>query len=131
MARRSPAMVRYKRIAANRRLQLADGLIRAALLLLQKHQANLNRSNPYPYLTPSRPGEYPRKRTGFGSAGYSLSSTNRAEIAALLTPRVSVGVSDAAKYMETFLIDMGRKGINDTKEEVRAEMRRIIEGAVK
>lgn len=124
-------MIRYKRIAQKRRLLLADGLIRGALHVLTTHKNNLNVSNPYPYLTPSRPGEYPRKRTGFGQAGYALSTTNRNEIAAMLTPRVLVGVSDAASYMETFLIDRGRKGIKDTMDAERSKVRQIIERAVK
>jgi hypothetical protein len=39
---------------------------RATVFFWQKCQEEVGVSNPRPYATPSRPGEPPRKRTGFG-----------------------------------------------------------------
>lgn len=42
-----------------------DGVRRAVVFYFTQLQQALNVSNPRPYKTPSRPGEPPRKRTGF------------------------------------------------------------------
>ena len=50
------------------RQEAAKRLLRAALFFQAQHQQRLGVSNPRPHKTPSRPGEYPRKRTGAGQA---------------------------------------------------------------
>lgn len=130
MARRSSAIVRYKRVASARRTALGEALLRAAVFLLTTHKANVSVPNPYPHTAPSRPGQYPRLRTGFGRAGYSFTPATAREVAAQLTPRCVVGVSQQAAYME-WLVDRGRKGIKATMDENKSRVRAIIDAEMK
>ena len=47
------------------RLKLAIGLAKAAIVLVEEHQKRIGVQNPAPlYLESSKPGEYPKKRSG-------------------------------------------------------------------
>lgn len=68
------------------------GLQRAVVFYFNHLQQVLNKSNPRPYKTPSKPGEPPRKRTGFGAANVRYEFDEKAGEA-------RVGVATNAKYM--------------------------------
>jgi hypothetical protein len=67
------------------------GLQRAVVFYWQSLQTALNRSNPRPYKTPSKPGEPPRKRTGFLAANVRYEFNQP-------TGEARVGVTTNAKY---------------------------------
>lgn len=68
-----------------------DAIRRATVFFWQKLTEELNKSNPRPYRTPSKPGEPPRLRTGFlkKSVQYQLSEPDM---------RGTVGVDRNCKY---------------------------------
>lgn len=69
-----------------------EGIVRATEFLNAQILRELNVSNPRPYKTPSRPGEPPRKRTGFGQANV-LREYDREQL------RSRTGVARNAMYM--------------------------------
>jgi hypothetical protein len=98
---------------------------RATVFLWQKCTEEVNVSNPRPYVTPSQPGEPPRKRTGFGQRNirYELNKD-------LHYGRVGIAVN--ALYM--LFLDQGttfirpRPWLVATLDKYRAQIKAIAEG---
>lgn len=72
------------------------------------------------YTRPSKPGEYPRKRTGFGQASVMLDTHDVNEIARTL--RVRVGYQANAHYMPILELYRDRKGLIDTLKDLRPQL---------
>lgn len=123
-ARLSPGAV--KAAYGTVRDRIARGLLAGAVLLTTEHQRRLNVANPRPYLTPSKPGEYPKKRTGFLQAHVQYQPPTPAEAAAL--GYVDVGYVANAFYGEV-LVDRGRKGVQDTAADLRGQIQAVIDRA--
>lgn len=68
-----------------------EGILRATVYFWNAVQQALNISNPRPYVTPSNPGEPPRKRTGFLAANV-IYELNQKEL------KTRVGVLKNALY---------------------------------
>lgn len=85
-------------------------------------QLALNISNPRPYVTPSKPGEPPRKRTGYGAGNvlYEFSKDG-------LTSRV--GVTRNAKYLAILELFRNRPWLKATLDKTRAQLKAIAEQA--
>ena len=77
-----------------------EGLAQAVTFFWRKCVEALNVSNPRPHKTPSRPGEPPRKRTGFGQKNVKYELDKKGM-------RGRVGVGANAKYMA--FLDRGTK----------------------
>ena len=101
----------------------AAGLLRAAIYLQRQHIVALNVSNPRPHNTPSKRGEYPRKRTGWGQRHVFYQPTSVAEIAKL--GRVRIGYSENAFYMLILWHKRGRKGLPDTVRRFIRQLRAL------
>jgi hypothetical protein len=110
------------------RQQIGRDLVVAAVTLTNEHKRRLNISNPRPYHTPSKPGEYPRKRLGFGQAGLIFSPSSPGEVASMFFPAVVVGFTAATWYMEHLAEDKGRLGLLDTVDDMRATLEAICRG---
>ena len=112
-------------MAGEAKEQAAKRILRAVVFFQIQHQARLSVSNPRPYLTPSRPGEYPRKRTGnlIGSVLYSP-----ATIADLIAGdlRVRIGLPASAGYGLILEVARQRKGFRDTMEALRPQIEAIL-----
>lgn len=106
--------------------QLAGNLLRAAITFQTEHKRRLNIANPPPYLDSSVPGEYPRARTGFGRDGTIVQPTDLAQIAR--TMRVKCGYIQNAWYMGYLEVYLRRKGLNQTLQDMRSQIRDIIAG---
>jgi hypothetical protein len=106
------------------RKRLGLALAAAAAELVSEHQRRIGIANPRPYLDSSRPGEYPRKRTGFGQANVFYLPKSPAEIAA--AGHVDVGYGENAFYMQALVDNQGRLGIEDTLEEMRPRLEAIV-----
>ena len=102
------------------RLEAAKSLLRAATFFEATMQNRLNVSNPRPYLTPSRVGEYPRKRTGFGAANLTHEPIDLSEIAR--KQYVRVGFMENASYMLVLELFMGRLGLLKTLEDIAPQL---------
>jgi len=106
------------------RKRIGLALAAAAAELVSEHQRRIGVMNPRPYLDSSRPGEYPRKRTGFGQANVFYLPASPAEIAE--AGHVDVGYGENAFYMQALVDNQGRLGIEDTLEEMRPRLEAIV-----
>lgn len=104
---------------------IAEKLLKAAVVTQTEHMKRLDVQNPPPYKTPAKIGEWPRKRTGFGQSHIFIEPRSKSEIARTLTVRIGYGVS--AFYL-AILKDKGWKGLTDTLDAIRPQIRAILEG---
>lgn len=106
--------------------EAAQRLQRAAVFYMTQHQMKLSVSNPLPYLTPSKPGEYPRKRTGAG-IGSVLFAPVDAQGIIDGGFKVRIGIARNAWYMLHLENNMDRLGFQDTLRLLRREINTILE----
>lgn len=106
------------------RKRIGLALAAAATELVTEHQRRIGVMNPRPYLNSSKPGEYPRKRTGFGQANVIYLPASPAEIAEL--GHVDVGYAENAFYMQALVDNQGRLGIEETLEDLRPRLEAIV-----
>lgn len=107
---------------ANRRIEIAswEALQRITVYFWSQVQLTLNVSNPRPYLNSSKPGEPPRKRTGFGAANVLYEFDRKA-----MASRVGVGRN--AKYMAILELFRNRPWLKATLDKVLPQLRAIAE----
>jgi len=106
------------------RQRTAQKLLAIAAHFITAHTGFLNVSNPRPYVTPSKPGEYPRKRTGFGQRSVSFQpSSVTGVIAAGL--KVKVGYLVNAKYMLILELYRRRLGLLETLRRTKPQLQAI------
>ncbi|MDE2020526.1 MAG: hypothetical protein KGJ13_09345 [Patescibacteria group bacterium] len=77
------------------------------------------------YTNPSKPGEYPHKRTGFGQSNVLFGPTDPEDIAKDLTVRM--GVSAGGSYLEILEFLRDRKGFLDTMRDIEPQLKTILE----
>lgn len=99
-------------------LAAAQGLVDAAQYLAEKHRAAVGQSAP----PASRPGQYPRRRTGRLQRSVKVSPASASE--ARRTKRVAITYDQGVAPHAQLLAD--RKGIEDTVERHRGELLAII-----
>lgn len=114
---------------AARRAVLEEGarrLLRAAVYFQAYHQEKLSVSNPKPHTTPSLPGEYPRKRTGFGIASVVYGPATVPEIidGGL---KIRLGILQNAWYMIHLEVNVQRLGFQKTAALLEEPIRAILE----
>lgn len=103
----------------------ARGLLAAAVTLQSEEKARVNVSNQQGK-APSSPGEYPRKRTGFGQAGIVYEPTTVAGVAQGM--RVRVGYLRNAFYLGYLGVKRKRKWLVDTVKSIRATLATVATG---
>lgn len=103
----------------------AESLMRAALFFQAQHQQRLAKSNPRPYNNSSKPGEYPRARTGAGRAGVLVDPPNLAGVAS--EGRVRVGYVQNTFYMLVLELRYDRLGLLQTLKDLKGQIKAIIE----
>lgn len=113
------AMDQVRREAANR-------LLRAAAYFVAQHQQLVGVSNPRPHKTPSRTGEYPRKRTGEGQAAIVYGPTSPDDIAQEL--KVRMGLLPSGKHMAIleFWDKMQRLGFLKTAADLESQIKALL-----
>lgn len=102
----------------------AEGLLRAAVFFQAQHMQRLNISNPRPHTTPSQPGEYPRKRTGFGQANVMYQPASVDEIAA--EGAVRIGYLQPAFYLLVLELALRRHGLLQTLKDLRPQLSMLV-----
>ena len=102
---------------------LADRLLRMAVYFQTQHKLRLNVSNPRPYLNSSKPGEYPRARTGFGRDSVMYEPTSRSEVRRDLTIRIGYLVN--AFYMPVLELTRNRLGLRKTLDDLHPQLQLI------
>lgn len=107
--------------------KVAQGLLRGAVFFQTTHRNKLNRSNPRPYDNPSKPGEYPKARTGFGRSNHTFQPSTVSGIKA--EGRVRIGYNRNAFYMLVLEMAKGRLGLRNTLDAITSQLRRIVTGA--
>lgn len=106
--------------------KVAQGLLRGAVFFQTTHRNKLNRSNPRPYLNSSKPGEYPRARTGFGRDNHAYQPTTIDGVKA--EKRVRIGYNRNAFYMLVLEMARGRKGLKATLDAITGQLKKIVTG---
>lgn len=101
-------------------------LVRVAAEVQSHLIQQLGVMNPPPYKTPSKPGEYPRKRTGAlqGSVVYEPASPS----AAAQAGRVKLGYSTNAFYGAVLELKRARLGLVKALEETRGTIEKLAGG---
>lgn len=107
--------------------EAAERLQRATVFFVQQLQRRLSISNPRPYLNSSKPGEYPRKRTGNAIANVRLSATSQQEIIAA-DYKVRAGVGEPGKYLAILELFKHRLGFIATVEDLRPLLKAMLTG---
>lgn len=102
----------------------ARKLIAAAEFVKRQHAARISVPNPAPHKTPSKPGEYPRLRTGKGRAGLISFPTTLPEV--IRTQQVVVSFADSAWYMLALERRWGRLGLNRTFADFKEKIADIV-----
>lgn len=102
---------------------IAERLLAAAEELREEHKERLNIPNPPPHLDSSRPGEYPRRRTGVGRESVIVAPDDTAAVSRTLTTRV--GHTVEALYMND-LLRSGRLGLWETTQDILPVLREIV-----
>lgn len=112
-------------VRSNLEAKSAEALLRAAVFFQAQHMHRLNIPNPSPHLNPSKPGEYPKKRTGVLQGSVLFEPTDPGEVARLRTIRV--GLANNAFYGNVLALNYDRKGLLDTLEELRPQLQSLLE----
>jgi len=108
-------------------LMFAERLQRCEAMYATWLQEKIGVSNPKPHNSPSRPGEFPKKRTGFGQAGVAFEpSSKEAIIAAGLF--VKLGYIENAFYMELLVQKYKRLGIDELMKQKANDFAAILAG---
>lgn len=103
----------------------ARGLLAAAVTLQSEEKARVNVSNQQG-TAPSKAGEYPRKRTGFGQAGIVYEPQTVAGVAQGM--RVRVGYLKGSFYLGYLGVKRGRKWLIDTVRSIAGKLAAIATG---
>lgn len=105
---------------ARRRLREAAArrLLAVAVTAQTELKRRLNVSNPRPHKTPSKPGEWPKKRTGWGQGHVFYQPSTLGEVVNTLSVRLGYGVS-AAYMLYLSGQRLKRKGLKDLLREIR------------
>jgi len=107
------------------RQSVAERLVTCAVMLQSEEMKNLSVANPYPYKTPSVPGEYPKARTFNLRNSIEYHPTGLDEIKRTL--RIRVGYAARAFY-GPILATKGRKWMIDTLNALRPAFAKILAG---
>jgi len=112
------------------RNEMARRLAAAAVFYVVQHQSRLGKSNPGPlYLKSSKPGEYPRKRTGFLQKSVGYQPDDLQDIEKSMTVRL--GYDANASYGPRLEIVMRRLGLVKTLDDLIPQLSAIIGTAVR
>jgi hypothetical protein len=101
----------------------AELLMRIAAEVQSSLVNELGTMNPPPYVTPSQPGEYPRKRTGFLQSQVVYEPTSKAAIAS--QGSVRVGYSQNAFYGSILEIARKRLGLLATMDSLKGRIEEL------
>lgn len=112
-------------LAADVRRKLAERLLRVAVYFQTQHKARLSKPNPPPHKDSSKPGEYPRLRTGFGRGSTVYDPSTVDEIARDLS--VKVGYLAGAWYMPFLELHRERLGLLKTLDDLRPQLQALAE----
>lgn len=104
----------------------AERLLAAAVFYQTQLMQRLNKMNPRPWKTPSKPGEYPRKRTGFAQSNILASAKSIKEVIDQ-GMTVKLGVATNAAYLLILEFYRGRKGFLDLMTEIEPQIKAILQ----
>ena len=112
---------------ADLKRRIGQALARCAVLFQTWHKQQLNKSNPAPYADSSKPGEYPRARTGFGRDATTYDPQSPAQMAE--QGFVLMGYLVNAWYMGYLETMKGRLGLKKTLEDLQPKLKAILDAA--
>lgn len=113
--------------ASRAKEEAASRLQRAAIFFQTQLIRRLSVSNPRPYKTPSKPGEYPRKRTGNAIANVLAAPLDVPGIIAGGF-KVRAGVGEPGRYLAILELFKHRLGFVRTMEDLRPLLKAILTG---
>jgi len=106
--------------------QAAKRIQRAAVFFKDVHQGKLAVSNPRPHTTPSKPGEYPRKRTGALQKHVAIEFLDTNSIIANGL-KTRIGIPANVVYGMFLELNMDRLGFAETAELTEPLIRAILQ----
>lgn len=104
--------------------ELGRRMAACVVFYCSQHQKRLGKSNPFPHLNSSKPGEYPRKRTGFLQKSVAYSPVSIQEITNKLD--IKVGYDANAWYGPVLEVMRKRLGLVKTLEDLKNQLGAII-----
>ena len=107
--------------------EIGRRLLKAAIIVQTELMARINISNPRPYQSPSKEGEWLRKRTGWAQAHVLYEPTSPAAAGKKRSVRVGYGKSAfyAALWGEVW---RRRKGLRELMAEIEGKVRAALAG---
>lgn len=106
------------------RKELAGRMISAAKHFTEIHSKRLSVPNPAPHVNSSRPGEYPRSRTGNLARSVAYTPTTTAKVSASM--KVTIGYKPEAFYGGILENKMRRLGLRRTLMDVARQIATFI-----
>jgi hypothetical protein len=98
----------------------AKGLLAAGVLFFNTHTLRVSRPNPPPHADSSKPGEYPRLRTGLGQRALRMVPTTVAEVAR--SGKVTLGYAKGDHHLLILELARDRLGLARTLEDLRPQL---------
>ena len=116
--------------AAKVEREMAKRLLRAATFFQVQHMNRVSRPNVKigrKWVDNSKPGEYPRLRTGHGRAGVVMDASSIDDVVAN-GMRIRIGQSQASWYMPFLELERDRLGYIKSAEELIAMVMALVKG---
>lgn len=105
------------------RAAAARGLIRASAMFQQQMRQRVSVPNPPPYLNSSKPGEYPRLRTGEGQRALMQEEKTFQEVLARMA--IKVGFDAGKAHLLILELHHMRLGLVRTLEDLRDVLKEL------
>lgn len=119
-------MLEYDSEAAKLRIEnaSAEALLRVAAYFWTQHSLRLGKANPRPYLDSSKPGEYPRRRTGAGQSALAFEPTTREAVARTQAIRVGFRQNEPHLLILELRKDVTKRrlGLLKTLDDLRPQL---------
>jgi hypothetical protein len=107
----------------------AEGLLAAGVLFMNQVRQRVSVPNPPPYLNSSKPGEYPRLRTGAGQKALTMEPSTPDEVVA--SGFVRVGYVQGDHHLLILELGAKRLGLLRTLDDMRPQLAALATAAFK
>lgn len=104
--------------------EMARRLAATAIFFVTQHQFRVGIPNPYPHHWSSKPGQYPRKRTGTGQKSVTFQPTDIRQLEKEL--KVTIGYAAIAPYMAELEIVRRRLGLRKTFMDLLPHLQALV-----
>lgn len=103
--------------------EMANRMLAGAAMFMNNHQTRL--LTPFAGFGPSKPGEYPHKRSGAGEAGVTKDCDTPQEVIDNGMV-IRIGQRSMSWYMIHLELDLGRAGFLKTADDLRPTIQALV-----